>query len=349
LLLEKRNTNLTSKNTLQTSCRQNLYRYNGKEKDEHTGLYEYGQRYYAPWLCRFVSVDPIAEDYPQYTPYNYAGNKPITKIDQEGLQENGSEKGPPSSTNSNESSSFGSAQQNPVLKYNEVLGIHPSIVTYQEAQDLRAAALTTKDEHKSDSSRPEIGDKPESIISKTPQKESERTNPAPLDQVIKDGIKNSPTFAELAEINEISGMTFYSKVFYDIKAENSYTRPGTGEIVLSPKADAKEMMVELTHEMTNRSLLSEIDLNLSELKSGGKTPEEYAQFLIDLEFKGQVNQMKVASEIGYRFKKEGTEPLNNLLDRIDAGENIDLNTTLRPNPGLKPKYIENAKKIISQQ
>ena len=62
------------------------YRYNGKEKDEESGLYEYGQRYYAPWLCRFVSVDPIAEDYPQLSSYNYAGNKPITSPDIEGLQ-----------------------------------------------------------------------------------------------------------------------------------------------------------------------------------------------------------------------------------------------------------------------
>ncbi|MCA1751482.1 MAG: RHS repeat-associated core domain-containing protein [Flavobacteriales bacterium] len=62
------------------------YRYNGKEKDEESGLYNYGQRYYAPWLCRFVSVDPIAEDYPQLSSYNYAGNKPITSVDIEGLQ-----------------------------------------------------------------------------------------------------------------------------------------------------------------------------------------------------------------------------------------------------------------------
>ncbi len=65
------------------------YRYNGKEKDEHTGLYNYGQRYYAPWLCRFVSVDPIAEDYPQLSGYNYAGNKPITHVDIDGLQSDG--------------------------------------------------------------------------------------------------------------------------------------------------------------------------------------------------------------------------------------------------------------------
>jgi len=87
---------LTSKNTLQTSHRQNLYRYNGKEKDEHTGLYEYGQRYYAPWLCRFVSVDPVAEKFADLSSYNYAGNKPITKRDQEGLQEEGREESPKS-------------------------------------------------------------------------------------------------------------------------------------------------------------------------------------------------------------------------------------------------------------
>src|SRR5690606_24039859 len=63
------------------------YRYNGKEKDAESGLYEYGQRYYAPWLCRFVSVDPVAESFPYYTSYNYAGNKPISKVDMEGLQE----------------------------------------------------------------------------------------------------------------------------------------------------------------------------------------------------------------------------------------------------------------------
>jgi len=62
------------------------YRYNGKEKDADTGLYEYSQRYYAPWLCRFVSVDPIAEDFPHLSSYNYASNRPITNRDLEGLQ-----------------------------------------------------------------------------------------------------------------------------------------------------------------------------------------------------------------------------------------------------------------------
>jgi RHS repeat-associated protein len=65
------------------------YRYVGKEKDSESGLYYYGARYYAAWTCRFISVDPLANGYPFYTPYNYAGNKPIHKIDIDGMQEQG--------------------------------------------------------------------------------------------------------------------------------------------------------------------------------------------------------------------------------------------------------------------
>ncbi len=68
------------------------YKYVGKERDDETGLFYYGARYYAAWLCRFVSVDPLQFDYPQLTPFNYAGNKPITHIDIDGMQSSGDEK-----------------------------------------------------------------------------------------------------------------------------------------------------------------------------------------------------------------------------------------------------------------
>lgn len=62
------------------------YRYCGKEKDEESGLYYYGARYYMSWACRFISIDPLAHDYMHLTPYNYAGNKPINSIDIDGMQ-----------------------------------------------------------------------------------------------------------------------------------------------------------------------------------------------------------------------------------------------------------------------
>ena len=39
------------------------YRYMGKEKDEETGLYYMGARYYCPWLARWLAVDPINNEW----------------------------------------------------------------------------------------------------------------------------------------------------------------------------------------------------------------------------------------------------------------------------------------------
>ncbi|MES9920281.1 MAG: RHS repeat-associated core domain-containing protein [Candidatus Thiodiazotropha sp.] len=35
------------------------YRFTGKERDEFSGLYYHGARYYAPWLTKWISCDPI--------------------------------------------------------------------------------------------------------------------------------------------------------------------------------------------------------------------------------------------------------------------------------------------------
>jgi len=67
------------------------YGFNGKEKDNETygngNIYDYGFRIYNPRLGRFLSVDPLSESYPWYTPYQFAGNKPIIAIDLDGLEE----------------------------------------------------------------------------------------------------------------------------------------------------------------------------------------------------------------------------------------------------------------------
>ncbi len=66
------------------------YGFNGKEQDKDLhGLtaYDYGFRIYNPAIGRFLSVDPLTKEYPWYTPYQFAGNKPIIAIDLDGLEE----------------------------------------------------------------------------------------------------------------------------------------------------------------------------------------------------------------------------------------------------------------------
>ena len=66
--------------------------FNGKENDNEvfgaTGTFQnYGMRAYDTRVGRFISVDPLSAKYPFYTPYQFAGNKPIKNVDIDGLEE----------------------------------------------------------------------------------------------------------------------------------------------------------------------------------------------------------------------------------------------------------------------
>ncbi len=66
------------------------YGFNGKEHDLSwggLGIQDYGCRLYVPGTGRFLSVDPLTASYPWYTPYQFAGNKPIIAIDLDGGEE----------------------------------------------------------------------------------------------------------------------------------------------------------------------------------------------------------------------------------------------------------------------
>jgi RHS repeat-associated protein len=66
------------------------YGFNGKENDNEVksegNEQDYGMRIYDPRLGRFLSLDPIAEKYPQLTPYQFASNSPIAGSDLDGLE-----------------------------------------------------------------------------------------------------------------------------------------------------------------------------------------------------------------------------------------------------------------------
>ncbi|WP_367890805.1 RHS repeat-associated core domain-containing protein [Ferruginibacter sp.] len=71
-------------------CRGIPIWFNGKEKsDEIKGegnSYNFTFRMYDPRLGRFLSVDPIAKNYPHSSPYAFAENDVIRSIDLEGLE-----------------------------------------------------------------------------------------------------------------------------------------------------------------------------------------------------------------------------------------------------------------------
>jgi RHS repeat-associated protein len=61
------------------------YRFTGKEKDEESGLYYHGARYYIPWLGRWTASDPLESKFGGMSPYNYCENNPIMYNDLSGM------------------------------------------------------------------------------------------------------------------------------------------------------------------------------------------------------------------------------------------------------------------------
>jgi RHS repeat-associated protein len=74
-----------------TTSAQYRYGFNGKENDNEVkgegNQQDYGLRIYDTRLGKFLSVDPLSKKYPHYTPYSFAGNKPIVFIDLDGAEE----------------------------------------------------------------------------------------------------------------------------------------------------------------------------------------------------------------------------------------------------------------------
>lgn len=68
----------------QTEVKQKVYRYSGKERDDSTGLYYYGARYYAPWLGRWMKLDP-AGTVDGLNLYAFVNGNPISFNDKTGL------------------------------------------------------------------------------------------------------------------------------------------------------------------------------------------------------------------------------------------------------------------------
>jgi RHS repeat-associated protein len=75
-------------NITENRLKFNGYEQQSKEFSDGSGLewYDYKNRFYDNQLGRFFCVDRLADKFPYYTPYQFAGNEPTVAIDLDGLE-----------------------------------------------------------------------------------------------------------------------------------------------------------------------------------------------------------------------------------------------------------------------
>jgi RHS repeat-associated protein len=60
------------------------FKFTGHIEDGETGLTYAGARYYPARVGKWLSVDPLAHEFPAWTPYNYTMNNPVNMVDPDG-------------------------------------------------------------------------------------------------------------------------------------------------------------------------------------------------------------------------------------------------------------------------
>ena len=62
-----------------------IFGFTGRERDKESDLYYYRNRYYNPSTGRFLTADPIRDDFENS--YRYVNNNPVSNVDPSGLSE----------------------------------------------------------------------------------------------------------------------------------------------------------------------------------------------------------------------------------------------------------------------
>jgi RHS repeat-associated protein len=176
-----------------------------------------------------------------------------------------------------------------------------------------------------------------------PQDPQAPKTPPTRKDIIEEGRKTSSTFTNLLSSANVTDKN--SKKVISFGTSGTYTDNATGNIVLTKSGNVKLQVIKLTHELTNRENKSKLIANDVAVSSGSINPKQYAQNAANIEIAGQINQLKVASEIGFRYEEKGSGGVNALIDRYSKDNTIDLTKYAAPGTEHLNFYESQGKKL----
>lgn len=170
--------------------------------------------------------------------------------------------------------------------------------------------------------------------------------PPTIKEIIATGKKSSTTFVALMKSSGITDANYSSNISF---GNGTYTENKTGKIVLTKSSDIKFQVIKLTHEMTNRKNIKVIQATDKKVAEGKITAKEYAKQLAQIEVEGQINQVKVAAEIGYRYEGKQAEGINKLIDAYSKDKTIDLSKYIKASNEHLKTYEKQGEELREEQ
>jgi hypothetical protein len=125
-------------------------------------------------------------------------------------------------------------------------------------------------------------------------------------------------------------------VYGDAKGKGAHTTSDNGKIVVEPSSDMKFMIIKITHELSNKIKLSEVQAANKAVATGKITPQQFAQQYATIEISGNINQIIVASEIEYKYNSSS---LPNFSERANANAAIEAYEKDKDVEKLKKKVV----------
>ena len=166
--------------------------------------------------------------------------------------------------------------------------------------------------------------------------------PPTIIQIIDYGTKNSKKFSSLMKAANVNKANINSVIRF---GNETSTDPITGHIQITKDKRIKFQVIKLTHELTNRANKAKLAKATNDVANKKISPEVYAKKIMEIELDGQINQIKVAADIGFQYPGEENKRINSLIQNYSKNKNINLRKILSPNTSLRKDHIKQGKAV----
>ena len=167
-------------------------------------------------------------------------------------------------------------------------------------------------------------------------------DPPTVKQTLEYGMNHSRTFKKLMSI---AGITLGNYNKYISFGSSTDTDPISGKITLTKGNDKKYQVIKLAHELSNRINRKVLQKYGEMVEEAKISPRKYALLTAQKEVDGEINQIKVAAEINFRYPGSKYKTLNQVIDYYSKNRNMNLRRIVEPSAQHISTYTNNGRML----